>query len=365
MNARADHSYRDPRALLDLIHSFIAHYNIAASFVSSRFRLIVVVSSLTTSPTPNAASLSPNTPTRKPPPVASSDASPHARPFHRTAPPRRTAPTVVAFVVSRSSLLLSPTPVARARTRPTPIPAMRPTTTTTRTRRTRNTRPRARESPTPPPRHRRRRNRHRASSSSSFSSRRPRAPPSRRRRRRKNKEGKTPGVARRPSSVTADRRASTSVAHPTGSSVDSRPNNQRPFLTHHPEGLIRPFTPGPFPHRDETAGCPARIHPPLCDAPRVTTDQSRTRTRRHTRCKFSSRLVRDARRDAMRRRGDSFGTRGVDDGVVARLGFFGMGARARDGWGGRPSLRWRACSDDDACSVPSNGVTDETTARSR
>lgn len=201
MNARVDHSYRDPRALLDLIHSFIAHYNIAApslSFISSR----LIVSSLTTSPTPNAASLSPNTPTREPPPVASSDASPRARPFHRTAPPRRTAPTVVAFVVSRSSLLLSPTPVARARTRPTPIPAMRPTTRT-RTRRTRNTRPRARESPTPPPRHRRRRNRHRASSSS-FSSRRPRAPPSRRRRRRKNKRRKD--ARRRPSSVVRHRR---------------------------------------------------------------------------------------------------------------------------------------------------------------
>ena len=202
MNARDDQ--RPPRAprFDSFFYSTLQHSLADSRRPSSR--LVVVVSSLTTSPTPNAPALSQTTPTRKPPPVASSDASPRARPFHRTAPPRRTAPTVVAFVVSRSSLLLSPTPIARARTRPTPIPAMRPTTTT-RTRRTRNTRPRARESPTPPPRRRRRRNRHRASSSSF--SRRPRAPPSRRRRRRRRrKKERERDVRRRPASVDHHRR---------------------------------------------------------------------------------------------------------------------------------------------------------------
>jgi len=151
-------------------------------------------------------------------------------------------------------------------------------------------------------------------------------------RRTRRKERRTASsVVRRPPPPT-DARRGLALARPR--SVSFRVQTHTDSTTgpdSTPQGRIGPGSrrviPGPFPHRDATTGgCAARARPPLCDAPRVTTDQSRTRTRRHTRCKFLSRLVRDATARRLFRRARRGRWRGR---ATARLGFFGMGARAR------------------------------------
>jgi len=191
------------------------------------------------------------------------------------------------------------------------------------------------------------------------------------------REGKK-DARRRPSSVVRHRRSTRvevcrSRARGRCRFASRHARTPRRFMTQHPRDssvVARPrgrdvSHPDLFPiATDATGGCAARARPPLCDASRVTTDQSRTRTRRRTRCKFLSRLVRDATARRLFRRARRGRWRGR---ATARLGFFGMGARAMDGWGrrvdvvemARGDVRWRACSG------PSNGVTDETTACSR